>query len=214
MLETVIKTRMDVVGLTQARLAEEVGCTATQMGIFLKGSGFLNKASLEKSLSVLGVNIEMYQKRFQLAQKVSGILTNKGFDNDSIISMSRDEMIHITDLTEIQCLANVDEKEFDMMVKSGIVDYEGTFPFFKATVLHLIQIGEKTTPKNVELSFSKLAIACGLIAAVPILGISGIIGMATGALLYNKSYGAKAANAWVPLIVLTKQLLTKSKMNF
>ena len=172
MLETVIKTRMDVVGLTQARLAEEVGCTATQMGIFLKGSGFLNKASLEKSLSVLGVNIEM------------------------------------------QCLANVDEKEFDMMVKSGIVDYEGTFPFFKATVLHLIQIGEKTTPKNVELSFSKLAVACGLIAAVPILGISGIIGMATGALLYNKSYGAKAANAWVPLIVLTKQLLTKSKMNF
>lgn len=55
-IEEIVKNRMYLAGLTQTRLAEMSDCTPWQMGIFLKGMGFLNKNSVEKCMSVLGVS--------------------------------------------------------------------------------------------------------------------------------------------------------------
>jgi len=48
MIESLVKSRMSLAGLTQGKLAEMSGCTAAQMSIFLKGTGFLNKKVLRK----------------------------------------------------------------------------------------------------------------------------------------------------------------------
>mgnify|MGYP004449596817 FL=1 len=116
-------------------------------------------------------------------------------------------MASLTGLVEIKSLFDVSEEELDNIVKSEIVDYEGTFPYFKAMVLHLMQIGDKSSPKTVEMSFSKLATACAIAPGIPIISITSAIGMATGLLLGNKIYSSLSSNALTPLMVLTKQIL-------
>ena len=207
MIESIVKDRMCLAGITQAKLAEMSDCTATQMGIFLKGEGFLNKTSLEKCLSVLGIRVDIYDKRFRIAQKAATIL--KGRKTEEIIAMKKETMASLTGLKEILCLFDVSEEELDKIVSSGIVDYEGTYPYFKAMVLHLMQIGEKCTPKMVETSFSNLAKIGAIAPAIPLLGISSAIGIATGLLLGNKMYKSLSSNALTPLMVLTKQILKK-----
>lgn len=209
MVEEIVKNRMSLAGLTQAKLAEMSDCTATQMGLFLKGAGFLNKTSFEKCMAVLGVRLDIYDKRFQLAQKAA--LKLKGLKSDEVIAMPKSEMASVTGIPEISSLFDVSEEELDNIVSSGIVDYEGTYPYFKAMVLHLMQVGEKASPKSVEKSFSKLAAACviapAIVPAFPILGIASAIGIATGLLLGNKKYSSLSSNALTPLMVLTKQIL-------
>lgn len=80
---------------------------------------------------------------------------------------------------------------------------------FKAMVLHLIGIGDKSTPKTVEISFTKLLTMFAIAPVIPIIGITSVIGIATGLLLGNKFYGLLPANALPPLLVLTKQILKK-----
>ena len=213
MVEEIVKNRMSLAGLTQAKLAEMSDCTATQMGLFLKGAGFLNKTSFEKCMAVLGVRLDIYDKRFQLAQKAA--LKLKRFKSDEVIAMPKSEMASVTGIPEISSLFDVSEEELDNIVSSGIVDYEGTYPYFKAMVLHLIQVGEKASPKSVEKSFSKLAAACVIAPAIPAIGIASVfgiasaIGIATGLLLGNKKYSSLSSNALTPLMVLTKQILKK-----
>jgi len=131
----------------------------------------------------------------------------KTIDNDVIKKMSKYEMATTTGIKEINCLIDVNEKDFDSIVECGIIDYEGTFPFFKSMVLHYSQIGGKISPKSIESSFGKLAIVSSILPAVPILGIAGMIGLATGMLLNDKKYGSLSTNALSPLVLLTKQIL-------
>ncbi|NDV65931.1 hypothetical protein [Bacteroides sp. 224] len=181
MIEGIVRNRMPLAGLTQARLAEMSGCTPTQMGIFLKETGFLNKKSFEKCLSVLRVRLDVYNKRYQLALNAAPKL--RIYTSDEIISMSKSQMVSLTGISEISSLFDVSENEMDNIASAGIVDYEGTYSYFKAMVLHLMQIGGKPSPKSVELSFSKLAAACVIIPTIPLVGITSVIGMATGLLL-------------------------------
>ena len=204
MIESLVKSRMSLAGLTQGKLAEMSGCTASQMGIFLKGTGFLNKNSFEKTMSVLGIRLDMYLKRMELAQLAAERL--RTIDNDVIKKMSKSEMASTTGIKEINCLIDVSEKEFDSIVECGIVDYEGTFPFFKSMVLHYSHIGSKMSPKSVESSFGKLAIVSSILPAVPVLGIAGMIGLATGMLLTDKKYSSLSTNALSPVVLLTKQI--------
>lgn len=207
MIEEVVKHRMGLAGLTQAKLAEQCECTATQMGLFLKGNGFLNKTSFEKCLAVLGIRVDMYEKRYQLA--FDAALKLQGYRPEEIIAMTKLTMASKTGFSEINCFIDVNEKELDEIVGSEVIDYECTFPYFKAMVLHLMQVGEKSTPKAVEMSFSKLAAVCALIPAIPLLGMGSIIGMATGMLLGNKIYSSLSSNALSPLMVLTKTIVRK-----
>lgn len=112
--------------------------------------------------------------------------------------MSKERMVEITGMKEISSLFDVSEDELDKIVSSGIIDYEGTYPYFKAMVLHLIGIGDKSTPKTVEISFTKLLTMFAIAPVIPIIGITSVIGIATGLLLGNKFYGLLPANALPP----------------
>ncbi len=200
---------MSLAGLTQAKLAEMSECTPNQMGVFLKGNGFLNKSSLEKCLSAIGVRLDVYANRYKLAQKAAKSL--RDIDKEDIMEMSKEEMATLTGHKEILALFDVSEKELDVILDSQIVDYEGTYPFFQAMVLHLMQVGEDPTPKKVELSLSDIASAFPLLPFVPFLGISGIIGLAAGMLFGTKKLPATITNAFTPLLMLAKQIISKSK---
>lgn len=123
--------------------------------------------------------------------------------------MSKSKMISLTGISEISSLFDVFEEEMDNIVGTGIVDYERTYPYFKAMVLHLMRIRDKFSPKTVEMSFSKLAAACTIAPVIPIIGITSVIGMAIGLLLGNKIYSSLSSNALTPLMVLTKQIIKK-----
>lgn len=51
----VIKDRMEVVGLTQAKLSEAAGCSSTQLSLFLKDEASLNSAALDKCFDTNGL---------------------------------------------------------------------------------------------------------------------------------------------------------------
>lgn len=207
MIESIIKQRMILAGLTQAKLANMSDCTANQMGIFFKGAGFLSKTSLEKCLNVLGIRLDIFSKRYILAQKAAEKL--KGKDQLEILTMPKAKMALVTGIPEIMCLFDVSESELDNIINSGIIDVEVTYPYFKAMVIHMKEIGSNPTPKKVEMSFSKLASICAAVPALPLLGITSIIGIATGLLLGGKYSNSLLSNALTPLLVLAKQIVKK-----
>ena len=211
MIEKLIKERMQVVGLTQAKVAEVAQCTPSQMGLFLKSEASLNRDALDKCLQVVGIDLNINLNRIEYAKKTA--LKLKDIENDRIKNMSREDMVRITGLPGIEFLPNPSEKEFEGMIISGICDYEATFPFFKAMVLHFHNLGiDNPTPKRVQNSLEtivrgipKAAAVAALAGAMPI----SIIGLAIGALMSSRIYSKAANNAWAPLLSITKNLLKK-----
>lgn len=201
MISEVIKQRMEGIGLTQAKLSEAIDCTPTQLGLFLKNEASLNKNALDKCFKILGIPIETTMKRQELANKAATML--KGNSIELVASMSKDDMIRKTNIAEIAALPIVSKEEFELMVSSGVADYESTFQYFKALVLFFMHSPDKQTPKSAEKSLS--ALAAVLIAApfMPFLGVGTVIGAAVGALAVKKSFMSKAVNtAWGPILTL------------
>lgn len=206
-IEEIVKERLQYSGLTQAKLAELSGCTANQMGLFLKGKGFLNKTSLEKCLAVLGVRLDIYSKRMRLAKEAAAKLS--GVQREEVVAMTKKEMASITQLPEILSLFDVTDSELDNLLNSGIVDHEGTYPYFKSLVVHIMQIGPEPSSKIVENSFFNLALATAAMGALPITGVGSVIGFAAGWLVGNKVLNKSQSSVFAPLLVLTKQILKK-----
>ena len=62
---------MELAGLTQSKLAEAIDTSQSQVALFLKGRSSLNKDSLEKCFTLLGINVDIYGARFDLAQEIA-----------------------------------------------------------------------------------------------------------------------------------------------
>ena len=200
---------MQVVGLTQAKLAEVAKCTPTQMGLFLKSEASLNRESLDRSLQVVGVDLNINLNRIDYAKRAAVKL--KDYTSDEIRLMSQQNMVKATELPGIKFLPNPNETEFEGMISSEICDYEATYPFFKALVLHFHNLGaENPTPKRVQSSLESIVrgipVAAGAAVLAGVMPIS-IIGMAIGALMGSRIYSKAANNAWAPLLSITKNLL-------
>lgn len=218
MIEKLIKERMQVIGMTQAKLAEMVGCTPTQLGLFLKSEASLNRESLDKCLKVVGINLDVDLKRIETARLAASRLAD--IPLSEIKNMGRHTMAKITQLDALECLPDPNEAEFEKMVSSGIIDYEATFPFFKSLVLHFRNIGENNpTPKTVQTSLETIAKAmpfgasAAAVASASMFGGTllpiSLIGFAIGTLMNSKVYAKAATNAWAPLLTITKGLLKK-----
>lgn len=216
MIEQLIKERMQTIGLTQAKLAELSGCTPTQMGLFLKSEASLNRETLDKSLKVLGVDLDINLKRLEVARQAAEKLIDLPIDE--IKNMGKHTMVKVTGISEIECLPDPKEVEFEKMVSSGIFDYEGTFPFFKALVLHFRNLCNiNSTPKTVQNSFETITkqippAAAGLASAGIAMAaglMPSLIGVAIGALMTSSVYAKAATNSWAPLLTITKGLLRK-----
>lgn len=210
MISEVIKDRMEVVGLTQAKLSEVVGCSATQLSLFLKDEASLNRASLDKCFETLGISLTAISNRIRMARQAAKLLDS--YSVEEIAALDRAKMIKITGLEELIALPEVTKDEFEMMVTSGIADYEATYQYFKSLVLHFRQLPSKITPKAVESSLNLLAGALIALPFLPFLGIGTVIGAAVGALASKKvSYAKAVGNAWGPLLTLTMSLFKGGK---
>lgn len=210
MITEVVKNRMEVVGLTQAKLSEAIGCTPTQLSLFLKEEASLNRAALDKCFDILGISLSTINKRIELARQTATILST--YSVEEIALMNRDKMIRITKLKEILALPEVTKEEFEMMISSGIADYESTFQYFKSIVLQFRQLPSKITPKAAATSLNKLASTLIALPFLPFLGIGTVIGAAVGAMATKQSSFAQAVNnAWGPLLTLTMNLFDKNR---
>lgn len=210
MIEKVIKDRMEVVGLTQSKLSQQIGCTPTQLSLFLRGDASLNRHSLDKCFKVLGIQFDDISKRIELARKVADQL--RSMQLEVVSTMDRRTMIHQTGLQDLYALPEVSECEFETMVSSGVGNYEATYPYFRTLVLHFMKASNGLTPKKAETALN--ALAGTLIAAplIPVLGIGSIVGAAVGALaISNKSLSKAIDNAWGPLTTLTINLFKPLK---
>lgn len=210
MIPEVIKSRMEVVGLTQAKLSEAVGCTPTQLSLFLKDEASLNRTSLDKCFDILGISLTSISNRIELARRVAELLSS--FSIKRIAEMSRTSMIEVTGLKELLALPEVTKEEFEIMISSGIADYESTFQYFKSLVLQFQQLPSKITPKAASSSLNSLASSLIALPFLPLLGIGSVIGAAVGSLAARKDFYAKAVNnAWGPLLTLTLNLFDNNK---
>lgn len=210
MIIEVIKSRMEVVGLTQAKLSEAIDCTPTQLSLFLKGEASLNRTALEKCFEILGISLSTISKRIDLARKTAERLTS--YTIEEIALMNRDKMIQLTGFKDLIALPEVTKEEFEMMISSGIADYESTFQYFKSLVLQFRQLPSKITPKAAATSLNLLASSLIALPFLPFLGIGTVIGAAVGALATRQTSFAKAVNnAWGPLLTLTMNMFDKNR---
>lgn len=210
MISDVLKDRMEVIGLTQAKLAEAIGCTPTQLSLFFKGEASLNRSALDKCFKILGISFETLSNRIALAKRVADHLKDSSIE--TVVMMSRTKMMSVTMIPEITAFPEVTKEEFDMMVKSRVADYESTFPYFKAMVLYFKNSPEKQTPKTAEKSLIRLASALIAVPVINVFGIGTAIGAVVGALATKKSFLRDLINtAWGPILAITYELFDKKQ---
>lgn len=152
----IIQTRLDSMGTSQAQFAKYISATPSQMCIFLKGKGSLSTESLNKSLEFVGVNLSLYSKRTTLAREVAEYLILRGVS--SIDNWSKNELATFTKRDCISLLFDVkSEKEYEELEKSGIIDVESTFPYFKALVSYYMLLNkEKPTASQAKHALESL----------------------------------------------------------
>lgn len=210
MINEVIKERMEVVGMTQAKLAELTGSTPAQLSLFFKGEASLSRKALDKCFECLGIPLQTIGNRMQMAKKVAAALEKKSVAE--VVAMNKAEMIKESGYNEIMALPDVTKEEFELMLSSQIADCESTYPYFKTLVLHYKELSGKMTPKSVENSFNALAKYLVPLAAIPLIGPISVIGLAVMAMVSKKSSISNSlSNAWGPLLTLTLSLFDKEK---
>lgn len=134
-----IQTRLDSMGMSQAQFAECVSATPAQMSIFLREKGSLSIDCLNKSLDLVGVNLSLYSKRSILAREVAEYLLEKNVS--SIDNWTKNDLATFTQRKSISLLFDVQsEKEYVELERSGIIDIESTFPYFKALVSYYMSL--------------------------------------------------------------------------
>ena len=151
-----IQTRLESMGMSQAQFAECVSATPSQMSTFLREKGSLSTGCLNKSLDLVGVNLSLYSKRNSLAKEVASLLKSKNVS--SIENWTKQDLAVFTQHEAISLLFDVQSKEeYIKLEKSGIIDVESTFPFFKALVSYYMTLdGEKPTASRAKQALASL----------------------------------------------------------
>ena len=151
-----IQSRVELMGMSQAQFAGLVGATPAQMSIFLRDKGSLSIKSLNKSLDLVGVNLDLYNRRVNLAKKVATYLLSK--DVTSIDNWTKSDLALFTHEKEITYLFDVkSKKEFDEIAETGIIDIESTFPYFQAMVSYYMSLdASKPTARKAKTALAEI----------------------------------------------------------
>ena len=152
----IIQKRLESMGMSQAQFAECVSATPAQMSIFLRGKGTLSIDCLNKSLDLVGINLSLYSERSMRAQEVAKYLIKKNVT--SIDNWTKNDLASFTQQKSISLLFDVkSEEEYVEIEKSGIIDIESTFPYFKALVSYYMSLKkEKPTASQAKLALTSL----------------------------------------------------------
>ena len=151
-----IQTRLESMGMSQAQFAECVSATPAQMSIFLRDKGSLSIDSLNKSLDLVGINLSLYSNRNSLAKQVAAYLLSKNVS--SIDNWTKNDLAVFTQQKTISLLFDVKSKEeYIELEKSGIIDIESTFQYFKALVSYYMSLeGTKPTASQAKQALATL----------------------------------------------------------
>lgn len=151
-----IQLRLESMGMSQAQFAECVSATPAQMSIFLREKGSLSIDSLNKSFDLIGIHLSIYRKRNDLAKNVASYLLSKNVT--SIDNWSKQDLVRFTGQDTISHFFDVDTKEeLIELERSGIIDVESTFPYFKALVSYYMLLnGKKPTASKAKQALSSL----------------------------------------------------------
>lgn len=152
----IIQKRLESMGMSQAQFAECVSATPAQMSIFLRGKGTLSIDCLNKSLDLVGINLSLYSERLMRAQEVAKYLIKKNVT--SIDNWTKNDLAIFTQQKSISLLFDVkSEEEYVEIEKSGIIDIESTFPYFKALVSYYMSLKKgKPTASQAKLALTSL----------------------------------------------------------
>lgn len=153
----VIKKRLELMGMSQAEFARCASTTPAQMGIFLQGKGSLSTDRLNKSFDLLGINLSLYSERINLAKEVADYLLSKNVS--SIDNWTKNELAEFAKRRSIIFFYDVQsEEEYNELMKSGIIDIECTYPYFKALVSYYLSLNNTANPtaSQAEQALSKL----------------------------------------------------------
>lgn len=212
MLHKIIQDRIFLAGISQAKVAEEIHSTPIQLSLYLRGEASLNNQSLERCMEVLDININVYHKRFELAKKIANHMINSKMPIEKVMVLSKSQMINITGIEDLDTLLDVDAPTLEKIIKYGLVDYEGTYPFFRMMVAHIMQLGDKATSKKAMNSWITLSNITNSIDKTNVL-----LGIASGAFVLGALMQAaitvlgKSAGLLSPLLSLTIHSLSKKK---
>ena len=151
-----IQSRLESMGMSQAQFAECVSATPAQMSIFLREKGTLSIEALNKSLDLVGINLSAYSKRNELAKEVASFLLSKNVT--SIDNWSKSDLSLFTQKQSISLLFDVkNEQEYIELEKSGIIDIESTFPYFKALVSYYMSLNcQKPTASQAKQALTSI----------------------------------------------------------
>ncbi|MBR6287504.1 MAG: hypothetical protein IKR18_11085 [Bacteroidaceae bacterium] len=155
-----IRKRLESIGTTWLQYAEHISASPAQVGAFLRGEGSLSVDCLNKSFELVGVDLSLYSKRDDLARDVAKFLILKGVS--SIDNWTKKEIVTFTHQEAVSLFFDVDtEDEFEKLKKSGIIDIESTFPYFKAMVTYYMSLGgdlenAKPTPSRANRAYNSL----------------------------------------------------------
>ena len=207
LVETV-QSRLDLMGMSQAQLADNSSATPSQMGIFLRGKGSLSTESLNKVLDILGVDLSIYVKRNNLAKEVALFLKSRHVE--SIDNWPKEDLALFTRKKEVLQFFDVNSREELLsLIESDVVDVESSYPYFKALIQYYMSIEDSNptasqakqaienltkniinsdsieTDSNIKAMVAGAAV--GILAASPL--IAGGVGILVGTML-SKQVGA------------------------
>ena len=210
MLHKIIQERIFLAGISQAKVAEEIHTTPIQLSLYLRGEASLNNKSLERCIEVLDININVYHNRFEMAKIVASQMIKSKIQ--IVMNLSKIQMINITGIEDLDTLLDVDASTLERIIKCGLVDYEGTYPFFRMMVAHIMQLGDKATTKKAMNSWITLSSITNSIDKTNLL-----LGIASGVLVLGTLMQAaitilgKSGGLLSPLLSLTINSLSKKR---
>ena len=205
-MKKTIKKLLLLEGKTGKQFAEEIGSNASQVSLYLNGSASLNHEQLEKAMKVTGINLEPISRRVDACHEIAKTLQEKGYSLADVRDMSREAMIECTGCCDLRYLMDVSEEEFDQLSNNGLVDYQGTYQYFKAMVIKVMATPASQSQKSKTKAFGALTVLGGGLAAVLFPTILGIAAAALGGVLGSSESTAKVSD---PFFEITKHLFNK-----
>ena len=144
-------------GTSQAQIAKVIGTNPTQLSVFLKGNGTLPSSTLDKLLNLIGINLELYNYRSDMANRVVESLKRKDITQTQLDKLNKNDIIQLTGIQEIDLLVDVyDTDKYLEILNSRLIDIESTFPYFKALVSYKFNLKDNKVTSSMASTALKL----------------------------------------------------------
>jgi transcriptional regulator with XRE-family HTH domain len=150
-----LNERMNLMGISKMKLAEEVGATRSSITNFLNGKTSLRIDYLDEIFKKLGFDVSLFGRKGKMAKKVADIIyknkidiqdENKQFCIDKILFYSKETLLN--KLREYVDEEQMSKEGFEyinllhdylILEKDSIVSYEDSYFYFLAIVIIFLQ---------------------------------------------------------------------------